>query len=241
MKVIAILLCLAVSIYASPTPAIPSADDMAREIIIEISDVATVDETFPCSYECFADTVFGWASAYPPSSTPKVETNATNKMAETFERQCNVYKKGDTCLNKCPDGDLKTLLEKMSEPLNYMCKEQFEEIKKNMIEVVEILQKSTLTCVRQCSNITTGTSGAMFDRFPPLFPPITEAEAKKACEFQQCFVQCNADQFKEAKHPDWAIKYSEYTKAQMRSITSFYLRRGGWTIDMVPKECKWYL
>jgi len=240
MKVIAILLCFAVSVFASPTPTFP-VDDMARQIIEEISNVATKDPTLLCSYECLSDTVFDWASAYPPSSNPKVETNATNKMVETFERQCNVYKKGDTCLNNCPDGDLKTLLEKMSEMLNYMCKEQFEEIMKNLVEAWAIFEKGVPTCARQCSSITARTIGAMFGRFPPLFPPITEAEAIKICELSECSVQCSADQFKEAKHPEWGIIYSEIMKAHMRGVTSFYLRRGGWTVDMVPKQCQWYL
>jgi len=232
MKAIFSLLFLATFTYAAP-PGLTTAN-MTAVIVEEIAKLAKNDKAFVCSRSCLAGAVNNYLILQSTPNNPASKQD----LEKLFEQQCNAYKNGKTCVDSCPDGDLKSFLEELAEPYEFNCVENYEESKSNYEKTTQILVENVLPCAKQCGrNLTTPSS---LLEFVSEYSRLTTKDAKKLCQFSECSVECLADRMEEAKLPEMAFNFMEYTKAQMRAITAFFLRQGGFTKEVLPAECQWY-
>jgi len=120
----------------------PSSEDMADFVVNEIIMLtAILDKSYPCAVSCLKQTFMEIMNDLrdPAVPSPNRFSTGPNSQVQLSEGTgdfarisiCSAYQRGKNCLNACPDGPLKIVLEAESELLADVCTERFEPLWRN--------------------------------------------------------------------------------------------------------------
>jgi len=218
MKTLFLVVCCLVSALA--------AKDTIGRIVDPITSLAKVkDASYECSRSCLVAAV---KQVLRPSSDLKKLQNQKGGALLILKSLCDVYANGKECLNSCPNGELKEILEGLSSPLNYAC-DNFDRIKHSLNAIPETMNFNFSTC-EKCG-----------DKDPlniALFSPQYVKDAKKKCENKKCYVECVNQLLSEGGFEEAAKMNSELTKRVMTVIvgTNVILN----DLVTIPEACQWF-